>query len=182
MDGVVNGVETVLLRAGGEVELAGSGAELAVDAPGEVVLGGRLHVGLEVRAEELSKLRSVLRLFVGGLLPVQADLGIALAMGDARHAEVHADLAALAVEVGHHLLEDILLILFRDVGVVLHGLAVNAELMLGGELQFTLDFLEHIALGMAHGALRGSLGAFIDITANLAQPLLHNYYLHKILY
>lgn len=27
-------------------------------------------LGLEVRAEELSKLRSVLRLFVGGLLPV----------------------------------------------------------------------------------------------------------------
>ena len=122
----------------------------------------------------------MLCLFIGGLLPVQADLGIALAVRNARHAEVHTDFAALAVEVGHQLVKDILLVLFGDVRVVLHGLAVNAELVLGSELELTLDLFEHVALGVAHGALRRSLGAFIDITANLAKPLFHNCYLHKV--
>ena len=180
MDGVVDGVEAVLLRAQGEVKLTSGGAELAVDAPLEVVLRACLHVGLEVGAEHLGELRGVLCLFIGGLLPVQADLGIALAVRNARHAEVHTDFAALAVEVGHQLVKDILLVLFGDVGVVLHGLAVNAELVLGSELELTLDLFEHIALGVAHGALRRSLGAFIDITANLAKPLFHNCYLHKV--
>ena len=132
-------------------------------------------------AQKLGKLCSVLGLLQAGLLPVQADLGIALAVRNARHAEVHADFAALAVEVGHQLVKDILLVLFGDVRVVLHGLAVNAELVLGSELELTLDLFEHIALGVAHGALRRSLGAFIDITANLAKPLFHNCYLHKVL-
>ena len=39
VDGVVDGVEVVALGAGGEVDLAGGGAELAVDAPCEVFLG-----------------------------------------------------------------------------------------------------------------------------------------------
>ena len=181
MHGIVNGVEAVLLCAGGELGLAVACAEFALNAPCEVLFRRGLHVGLEVGAEQLGELRGVLRFFVSRLLPVQADLGITLAVRDARHAEVHTDLAALAVEVGHQLLEDILLVLLGDVGVVLHGLAVNAELVLGGELQLTLDLFEHIALGVAHGALRGSLGAFIDITANLAKPLFHSYYLHKVL-
>ena len=176
----MDGVEAVLLRAQGKVKLASGGAELAVDAPLEVVLRACLHVGLEVGAKHLGELRGVLRLFIGGLLPVQADLGIALAVRDARHAEVHTDFAALAVEVGHQLVKDILLVLFGDVRVVLHGLAVNAELVLGSELELTLDLFEHVALGVAHGALRRSLGAFIDITANLAKPLFHNCYLHKV--
>jgi hypothetical protein len=179
--GVVDGVEAVLLRAQGEVKLAARGAELAVDAPLEVVLRACRHVRLELAAKELCELCSMLSLFIGGLLPIQADLGIALAVRNARHAEVHADFAALAVEVGHQLVKDILLVLFGDVRVVLHGLAVNAELVLGSELELTLDLFEHIALGVAHGALRRSLGAFIDITANLAKPLFHNCYLHKVL-
>ena len=89
MDGIVDGVEAVLLRAQGEVELAARGAELAVDAPLEVVLRGRLHVGLKVGAEELGELRGVLRLFVGRLLPVQADLGIALAAVSYTHLDVY---------------------------------------------------------------------------------------------
>ena len=129
---------------------------------------------------ELRELGGVLGFLVGGLLPVQADLGIALAVRNARHAQVHTDLAALAVEVGHELIEDILLVLFADLVVVLHGLGIDAELMLGGELHLALDFLEHIALGVAHGALRGRLGTFIDITANLADPLFHIRILHLI--
>ena len=41
VDGVVDGVEVVLLGALGEVELALGGAEFAVDTPLEVVLRGR---------------------------------------------------------------------------------------------------------------------------------------------
>ena len=180
MDGVVNGVKAVLLRAGSQLELAVGRAELAVHTPSEVLLGGIGHVALEVAAEELRELGGVLGFLVGGLLPVQADLGIALAVRDARHAQGHTDLAALAVEVGHELIEDILLVLFADLVVVLHGLGIDAELMLGGELHLALDFLEHIALGVAHGALRGRLGTFIDITANLADPLFHIRILHLI--
>ena len=44
------------------------------------------------------------------------------------HAQVHADLGALAVEVGHQLIEDELLVLLGDIGVRLDGLAVDAVL------------------------------------------------------
>ena len=77
MDGVVNGVKAVLLRAGSQLELAIGRAELAVHTPGEVLLGGIGHVALEVAAEELRELGGVLGFLVGGFLPVQADLGIA---------------------------------------------------------------------------------------------------------
>ena len=66
-------------------------------------------------AQQLRELRGVLRLFKGCLFPVQADLGIALAVRDARHAQVHAHLGALAVEVRLELLEDVLLVLVGDV-------------------------------------------------------------------
>ena len=46
VDGVVDGVQAVLLGAGGQVKLALGGAELAVNAPCQIVLGGGLHVGL----------------------------------------------------------------------------------------------------------------------------------------
>ena len=116
MDGVVNGVKAVLLRAGSQLELAVGRAELAVHTPGEVLLGGIGHVALEVAAEELRELGGVLGFLVGGLLPVQADLGIALTVSDPGHAQIHTHLAALAVEVGHELIEDVLLILLGDVG------------------------------------------------------------------
>ena len=103
-------------------------------------------------------------------------------MRNARHAEVHADFAALAVEVGHQLLEDILLVLFGDVGVVLHGLAVNAELVLGSELELTLDLFEHVALGMTDGAFRRGSFAFVDVTADLANKFLHDKFLHFIIF
>ena len=45
------------------------------------------------------------------------------------------------------------------------------------ELQLTLNLFERI-LSVADGALRGCLGTLIDITANLANPLLHNSILH----
>ena len=45
MDGVVDGVQAVLLGAGGQVELALGGTELAVNTPCQIVLGGGLHSG-----------------------------------------------------------------------------------------------------------------------------------------
>ncbi len=119
-----------------------SSAEFAVHAPCEVLFGGGLHVGLEVFAEQLGELGGVLRLFVSGLFPVQADLGVALAVRDASHAQVHSDLGALAVEIGLQLIEDVLLVLGGDVGVVLDGLGVEPIFMLGGERLLTFELLE----------------------------------------
>ena len=50
----------------------------------------------------------MLSLFVSSLLPVQADLRIALSVGDSGHGKVHAHLRALALEVGAQVLHDIL--------------------------------------------------------------------------
>jgi len=109
MDSVVDGIQAVLLCAGSQVELALSCAVLAVNAPCQVVLGGGLHVGLQILAQQFSELSSVLSLFKSCLLPVQANFGIALAVSNTGHAQVHTNLGALALEVGHQLLEDVLL-------------------------------------------------------------------------
>ena len=126
---------------------------------------------LKLAAQKLGELGGMLGLLEGGRLPVLADLGVTLAAGDAGHAQVHAHLGALAGEVGLELVEDVLLVLVGDVLVVLDGLGVHAVLMLGGKLQLTLDLLEHGGRGMAHRALRRGLGAFVDVTADLADPL-----------
>ena len=125
----------------------------------------------------------MLGLLVGGLLPVQADLGVALPMGDPGHAQVHTHFAALTVEVGHELLEDILLVFLADVGVVLHGLGVDAVLMLGGQLGVGSQLLELGAVHLAHGALEalGDGFAFVNVAANGANKLLHTDYLQKII-
>ena len=86
---------------------------------------------------------------------------------------------ALAVEVGLQLLEDIGLVRVGDVGVVLDGLAVDAVFMLGGQLQLTLDLFEHVALGMTDRAFGRSRFAFVDVTADLANKLLHDDFLHN---
>ena len=71
VDGVVDGVQAVLLGAQSQIHLALGGAELAVHTPGQIVLGGSLHVGFQLLAQHLGKLSGVLGLFEGGLLPVQ---------------------------------------------------------------------------------------------------------------
>src|SRR5699024_7397308 len=114
---------------------------------------------------------------IGGLLPVQANLGIALAVGNAGHAQIHADLGALAVEVGHQLLEDVLLVLLADVGVILHSLGIDTVLVLSSQLHLALHLIELGTGGLADRAeLRGIL-PFVDITADRANPLLHSYFL-----
>ena len=72
MHGVVDGVEVELLGELGELGLAGGGAVFGFNAHFEVLLGG---VGHDF-AEEFCKLGGVLSLFVGSLLPVQADFRV----------------------------------------------------------------------------------------------------------
>ena len=86
-------------------------------------------------------------------------------------------------EVGHQLLEDILLILSGDVGVVLHGLGVDAILVLSGQLAGLHD-LKLGTVNLANGALEAlghSLG-LMNITTNGANKLLHNIFLQIIIF
>ena len=160
----MDGVQAVLLGAGGQIELALGGAVLALNAPGQVLLGGVGHVGLERAAQELGELGGVLGFLKGGLFPVQANFGIALAVGDAGHAEIHADFGALAGEVGLQLLQDVLLVFLGDVV----QLGTHAEDVLSGQLDLALDLGELGAGNAADRALEigGHLVAFIDVAAN----------------
>ena len=79
VDGVMDGVQVLLLGHLGQGDLAGGSAVLGLDAHLQVLLGG---VGDHL-AQQLGELGGVLGLLIGGLLPVQADLGIALAVSDA---------------------------------------------------------------------------------------------------
>ena len=91
-------------------------------------------------------------------------------MCDASHAQVHAHFGALAVEIGFQLIEDELLVLVGDGLVVLHGFGVDAVFMLGGKLLLAFELLERACRSVAHGAFRGRLGAFVDVTAYAADP------------
>ena len=96
MHSVMDGVEVQLLCQLGELGLAGGCAVLGFDAHLEVLLGG---VGHDF-AQQFGELGGVISLFVGWLFPVQTDLGVAFAMCDACHCQIHADFGALAHEVG----------------------------------------------------------------------------------
>ena len=84
VNGVVDGVQVVLLGQLSQLELAGGSAVLGVNAHLQVLLGG---VGHDL-AQQLGELGSVLSLLIGGLLPVQADLGVTLAMSHAAKSEL----------------------------------------------------------------------------------------------
>ena len=134
----MDGIEVQLLSLLGKVHLAGAGAALGVNAHLQVLLGA---VGQDL-TQQLGKLGSVLGLLESVALPGLGDLGVALAVSDAAHSQVHADLAALAVEVLAQTLLDFLGNILGDaddmlghVGVVLllnkfgcRGLADRAEL------------------------------------------------------
>ena len=161
--GVVDGIEAGGLGTLGKIGLAGGGAVLGLNAHLEVLLGG---VGHDL-AQELGELGGVLGLLVGSLLPVQADLGIALAMSDASHGQVHTDLRALALKVGAQVGNDVL----RD---TLH--LGDAHDVLGGPLELALLLLQETRTGNAAlGALKilGQLVAveLFHITANGANKL-----------
>ena len=77
MNGIMDGIEPQLLGLFGQLELAGGSAVLGVHPHLQVLLGA---VGQHL-AQQLGELGGVLGLLIGGLLPVQADLGITLAVG-----------------------------------------------------------------------------------------------------
>ena len=165
--GVVNGVEVVLLRELRKLELAGGRAVLGVNAHFEILLRGSRHD----LAEELGKLRGVLGLLQGGLLPVHADLRIALAVRDAPHGQIHADLAALALKVGAQPGDDLFLHFLRNVRAE-HLADADDVLRRPGLL---LRLQRELAAGdMAHRAFLRRRIAFMNITANRANPLFHN--------
>ena len=182
MDGIMDCIQTVLLCYGSQLHLALGGTVLAVHTPSQILLGGGGHVGLQLGAQQLGKLCGVLCLFICGLLPVQADLGIALTMSDTGHAQIHTHLGALAGEVGLQLLEDICLVFVGNSGVVLNGAVVYAVLMLSGQRQLALELLELVGANAAEGTfeISGQGLALVNITANSANILSHNCYLHKI--
>ena len=105
------------------------------------------------------KLGGVLGLLEGGFLPVEAYLGIALAVGHTGHGQIHAHLLAFALEVGAQVGLDIL-------GCILG----HADDVLGSPC---LDVLFHFLHGFAaDGALLGHFVALVDITAHGADKLL----------
>ncbi len=105
-----------------------------------------------------------------GLLPVQADLGIALAVGDAGHGQIHADLGALALEVGAQALDDLLLDLGGDIRA---ELLADADDVLGSPAHLSLLFFELAAGDLADGAELGGIVALMDVTAYGANPFCH---------
>ena len=162
VDGVMDGVQVELLGELGQVGLAGGGAVLGLNTHLEVLLGG---VGDDL-AEELGELGGVLGLLPGGLLPVEAYLGIALAVGDAGHGQVHADLGALAVEIHAQALEDLL------------GSALgDADNVLSGPSHLAFLLLELGSGGLALGAELGRGVALVNITTYAADPLCHDFFL-----
>ena len=167
MDSVVQSVEIILLAELCKLELAGGRAVLGFDAHGQVLLGA---VGDDL-AQKLGKLCSVLGLLKAGLLPVQADLGIALAVRDARHCKVHADLGALALEVCSQALDDLIAHLFGNIRA---ELLADADNMLRCPAHAFL-LLDELGTGnLALGAeLRGSI-SLVNITAYGANPFLHS--------
>ena len=166
MHGVVDRIKIVLLGELGKLELAGSGAVFGVDAHLKILLGA---VGHDL-AEEFGKLGGVLGFFKSGLFPIQTDLGITLAVGNAGHSQIHADFAAFSVEVGAQFVDDMLLDILRHLGA--KGLA-NTDDMLGGPGQLTLHFGEAGAGDLALGAELGRRIAFVNVTANRADPFFY---------
>ena len=165
MHGVVDGVQVQLLGQLGQFELAGGRAVLGVNAHFEVLLGG---VGHDF-AQQLCELRCVLGLFVSGLLPVQADLRITLAVRDTSHRQIHADLGALALEVLAETLND----LFRRA-------LRNADDVLGSPGTLAAHLVKLAARHLAQRALfRGAL-TFMHITADRANKLLHIFFLPNV--
>ena len=158
--GVMDRVEVVLLRELRQLELACGRAVLSVNTHLEVLLGG---VGQDF-AQQLSKLRSVLRFLVSRLLPVQADLRVALAVRNARHCQVHANLGALTLEVLAQALHNLLRSALRYADNVLCRPGLLASLL-----------LKLFSRSVADRALSRSRIALMYITAYSANKLLHDF-------
>ena len=99
-------------------------------------------------------------------------------MCDTRHAQVHTNLGTFAAEIRLQLIQDICLIFCADICIVLHGLTVDAILMLCCKLHLAvLHFRELAARNTTLGTFLRSGLAFIYITTYLTYELLHDCYL-----
>ena len=94
-----------------------------------------------------------------------------------RHGQIHADLTALALKVGAQTGDDLFLYLGGNVRAE-HLADADDVLRRPGLL---LRLQRELAAGdMAHRALRRGRIAFMNVTANRANPLFHNKILHQI--
>ena len=158
MHRIMDGVQIQLLSALGQRHLALGGATLGLHTHLQVLLGA---VGHNL-AQQLRKLGRMLRLLIGGLFPVQADLRIALAVRHARHGQVHTNLGALAGKVGAQPLQDLLI----------HA-GGHAHHMLSRPAALGLLLSELIRTSPADGADLRRFLAGIHITTHAANELFH---------
>ena len=172
VNGVMDSVEVVLLGELSKVELALGSAVFTVDSPLEVLFGAGGHIGLELGAEELCELCSVLCFFESSLFPVKSDLRISFSVSDACHAKIHTYFGALTLEIGLELVDDILLVFFVVYSIEVH---TYAEYVLSCKSSALFHYLE---LGSGALAERANISfgdgfAFIHITANGAYKFFH---------
>ena len=162
MYGVVDRIEIQRLGTLSQIELAGGSAVLSINAHLQVLLGG---VGYDL-AQQLCELCSVLSFLECSLLPVQADLRIALAVCNAGHCQIHTNLRALALEVSTQVSHD-----------VLRSALCNAYNVLGSPGLFASLLLELLSRCVADRALCRSCFAFIYITTYGTNKLFHDFFL-----
>ena len=94
VNGVVNGVEVLLLRHAGQAHLVLAGAALGIHTFEQVGLGVPNDV-----ADQFGKLRSVLGLLPGIALESLGDFGVALTIRLTSHRQVLSHLGTFAHEV-----------------------------------------------------------------------------------
>ena len=155
---IESGVETELFRLLRDFELAGAGAVFGFHALGQV----GLRAGSDDFAEEFGELGGVFGLFERDALVGFGDLGIAFAVRDAAHGEVHADFGAFAGKVGVETIHDLLVVDFAVADAVNSGERHVGLIGLGDELG---------GGSLALGAEFGGIVAFVDIAADLANVL-----------
>ena len=112
----------------------------------------------------------MLGLFQTGLLPVHADFGITLAVGNSGHGQVHANLSALAFKVGLQGGDDLCLDFLGHVSAKLLAYTDN---MLGSPDHVSLLLGELGAGDLALGAELGGSISLMNVTAYGANPFLH---------
>ena len=157
----MDSVQIQFLGALGDAHLVSVGAGLSLHTLLKVGLRIPYHI-----AQQLGELGGMFGLLERIALESLGHFGITLAVGLARHCQIHAHLAALAVEVCVQVLYHLL--------VATLG---HAHLMLGDELKqsFRVKFFE-LALGCAADrAFLRSFRTLVDVTAYHADKfLVHN--------
>ena len=151
----------------GKIGLAHRSSILSFDSHLKVLLRG-------IRqdfAQKLRELGGMLCLFISCLLPVQADLRIALAECHAAHRKVHADLGALSGKVGAKIFLDI----FRNI-------RCDADYVLSCPCHLIFLLRELGCRSLTYRTCFRSCISLIHITAYITYPLCHNIYLLFLLW